>query len=48
MRLADVPSDPCERVFRYSQLRAALGATILTGSALGAFIFGWLKSAWLA
>jgi hypothetical protein len=48
MRLADVPSDPRERVFRYSQLRAALGATILTGSALGAFIFGWLKSAWLA
>lgn len=48
MRLADVPSDRRDRVFRYSQLRATLGVTILTGSALGAFIFGWLKSAWLA
>ena len=48
MRLTDVPLDPRDRVFRYSQLRAALGATVLTGVALGAFIFGWLKSAWLA
>ena len=47
MRLADVPTDSRDRVFRYSRLRAALGATILTGSAFGAFIFGSLKGAWL-
>ena len=48
MCLADVPSDPRDRVFRYSRLRAVLGAAGLTGSALGAFIFGWTKNAWLA
>ena len=48
MRLADVPLDRRDRVFRYSRLRAVIGATILTGSAFGAFIFGWLKGAWLA
>jgi hypothetical protein len=48
LRAADVPTDQRDRVFRYSRLRAALGATILAGAVLGAFIFGWLKGAWLA
>ena len=48
MRLADVPVDSRQRVFRYSRLRAVLGATILMALALGAFIFAWLKHASLA
>ena len=48
MRLADVPLDRRDRLFRYSRFRAVVGATITISSALGAFIFGWLKGAWLA
>ena len=48
MRLADVPLDRRDRVFRYSRLRAAVGAAMLTGLALGALMFGWLEGAGLA
>lgn len=47
MRLADVPLDRRDRVFRYSQSRAVIGATILAVLAFGAFIFGWQKDLWL-
>jgi len=48
LRLADVPLNPRDRVFRYSRLRAVVGATILAVIALAAFLFGWLKNVWLA
>ena len=48
MRAADVPTDQRDRVFRYSPLRAVVGATILTALAFGAFLFGGLKGAPLA
>jgi hypothetical protein len=47
MRLADVPLDRRDRVFRYSLFRAVMGVTILTALSVGAFMFGWLKSLWL-
>jgi hypothetical protein len=48
MRLADVPLDPRHRVFRYSPLRAVVGATILAALAAGVFLYGSLSGAWLA
>jgi len=48
MRLPDVPIEPRDRVFHYSKLRAAAGATILAAIALAAFLFAWFKNAWLA
>jgi len=47
MRLADVPLDRRERVFYYSRVRAAAGATTAIVIMLGSLVFGWLKSAWL-
>lgn len=48
MRLADVPLDRHEQVFRYSRSRAVIGAMILIALALTAFVFGWRQGAWLA
>ena len=46
LRLADVPLNPRDRVYHYSRLRAAVGATILAAIALAAFLFGWLNNVW--
>ena len=48
LRAADVPTDQRDRVFRYSPLRAVVGATFLTALAFGAFLFGGLKGVPLA
>jgi membrane protein YdbS with pleckstrin-like domain len=48
MRLADVPLDPRDRVFRYSKLRALLGATMVAAICLAVLLVGWFKSAWPA
>jgi hypothetical protein len=47
MCLADVPLDPCDRVFYYSRFRAMAGMMILVAIGLGSLGFGWLKDAWL-
>jgi hypothetical protein len=46
-RLADVPSERGEQVFSYSRFRAVLGAALLAGSALAAFLFASSHDAWL-
>ena len=48
LRLADVPTDRNERVFRYSRSRAVIGAMILGVLAAGLFLYGWQKGEWLA
>lgn len=48
MRLADTRMDPRDRVFQYSKPRVVLGASMLGVIAIGAFLFGWLNSFWLA
>lgn len=48
LRLADVPTDRNERVFRYSRSRAVIGAMILGVLAAGLFLYGRLKGAWLS
>jgi hypothetical protein len=46
-RLADVPSQRGEQVFSYSRFRAVLGAALLAGSALAAFLLASSHDAWL-
>jgi hypothetical protein len=48
LRLADVPTNPRDRVYYYSRLRAVMGATILAAVAIGAFVFAWVNGAWPA
>jgi hypothetical protein len=48
MRLADVPFDRRDLVFRYSPFRAVMGVTILMALSVGASVFGWIKDVWLA
>jgi hypothetical protein len=48
MRLAEVPLNPRDQVFRYSRFRAVFGAMILVAVASAAAVFGWLKGVWLA
>lgn len=46
MRLADVPSNPRDRVYYYSRLRAVMGATLLAVVAIGTFVFAKVNGAW--
>lgn len=48
MRLANVPPEPPTRIFRYSQFRAVIGATILIAFALAASLLGWYQDIGLA
>jgi hypothetical protein len=48
MRLADVPSDPRQRVFYYSRFRAIIGVAVVTAVAGGVFLWGWLNNVWPA
>jgi hypothetical protein len=48
MHLADVPLDPCDRVFYYSRFRAIAGAMSFCAIAIGLLVLGWVKNAWLA
>jgi hypothetical protein len=47
MRLADVATNRRDLVFAYSRFRAALGASLLAASAVGAFLLAWFNGAWL-
>ena len=47
LRLAEVPSNPRDRVFRYSRARAAIGATVVAAVAVAALLYGRLQGAWL-
>jgi hypothetical protein len=48
LRLADVPIDQHDRVFRYSPTRALLGTFSVLGASGGLALFGWNQQAGLA
>lgn len=48
LRLADVPIQRSDRIFAYSRLRAGFAAASILATACAAFLFGWLREAWLA
>ena len=48
MRLADMPSNPRDRVFDCSRLRADIGAAVFAAVTIGAFIFARIHGIWRA